>query len=318
MPSDASTRERVAPTAGLDEDRWVGDNGKDTFVDIASTINGMATKTRWWTSYWFNVEKDHGYYVWGDTGDKDKPKFDCIFDPGQSVEQAELYNGVALKVKLNGDKAPYAAELVLEGIKYGDWQSHPGLGYYAVQVAGEDLGELDPNVLLGIFTYQFGASAGDPNTENVHREIDLLETMAGSQQTGDQHNAQFAVQPASGDRNGLRNGKRFTLPKKTYGATTFMRLTKQSGESTPSLSLRVYNAWPTMDEMIKDEDGQKALGSWSVKPSPLLRERLNERLHINFYVPGGKTGGRLPRSNQTVLVRHFEYKSPETASAAKP
>src|SRR5215471_1986257 len=155
------TREERAGTAvkpGYDEDWWVSNNEMDTFVEIPSTINGVSQKTRWWTSYWFNQEppRNKGYYVWGQVENDPLPKFDSIFDPNQTVTEHD--SGVDFWVKLNGTNAPYTAELVLEGITPFDSSSHPGHGYYAVTAKADDFGSLDPNVVLGIFTYQYGKS----------------------------------------------------------------------------------------------------------------------------------------------------------------
>jgi hypothetical protein len=304
MASDTAT---VAAEAGYDEDWWTNNNGKSTFVEIPSTINGVMKRTRWWTSYWFNQEPGNkGYYVWGYTYDGGPPQFDSIFDPAQSVAQQP--NGVLVKVRRNGNDAPYTAELVLEGTDPGNRNSHPGFGYYAVTGLCSDFGSLDPNVVLGVFTFQFGKSAEGPN---VHREIDLLETIAGYQQTDDRNNAQFALQPASADHNGLKSGLRFTIPKGLQTITTFMRWGLEHSNSYPTISLRIYAGAPTMDDMIKDTSGQKALpgGSWPVPAGPNVPRHKNERMHINFYVPNGRKGKGLPKSDQQVLITHFQYRS---------
>jgi hypothetical protein len=300
----ASISETVAAQAGYDEDRWTNSNGKATFVSIPSTINGVAKKTRWWTSFWFNLEPNHGYYVWGyDKNNPQMPQFDSIFDPNVSV--AEQSNGVLLRVKRNGSDAPYTAELVLEGTDPGNSNSRPGYGYYAVTCEGTDFGSLDPNVVLGIFTYQFGESAQGPN---FHREIDMLETIDQSQQTHDgKTNAQFAIQPAWVQNGVLQSGLRFTFPKNLTKITCFMYWQMQSGK--PYILLRIYKDAPSMDTMIKDSNGDKAIFKWPVGWNGNNPERLNERMHINFYVPNGRKGRGIPSRDQQVLITHFQYQA---------
>ena len=109
---------------GIDEDWWTNNNNKPTFVEIPSTINGTKQKTRWWTSFWFNMPPGYtGYYVWGGS-DPNHPAFDSLFDPTQSVAQQN--DGVYMRVKRNGTQPPYTAELVLEGLIPGNARSHPG------------------------------------------------------------------------------------------------------------------------------------------------------------------------------------------------
>jgi hypothetical protein len=302
----ALSSEAAAAKVGIDEDWWANNNNKPTFVEIPSTVNGKKQITRWWTSFWFNMPPGYtGYYVWGGSDPK-HPAFDSLFDPTRSVAQ-QGGDGVFMRVKRNGTEPPYTAELVLEGLIPGNPSSHPGLGHYAVTAVGKDLGSLDPNVVLGIFTYQYGTGGGF----NAHREMDMLETIAGYQQTGDSHNAQFAIQPASADRNGLVNGKRFTIPKGMQIITVYMRWTGTSA-SNRGVDYRIYAGEPSMQEMIDDKDAKKTLkdGFWKVLPGPSVPEHKNERMHFNFYVPGGRKGKGLPKSDQEVFMKHFQYSSP--------
>lgn len=36
----------------------------------------------------------------------------------------------------------------------------------------------------------------------------------------------------------------------------------------------------------------------------------NERMHFNFYVPGGRKGKGLPKADREVFMKHFQYRNP--------
>lgn len=297
----STQQQSVVEKVELDEDWWLDNQynqGKHNFYTIPSVINGQGRYTKWWGDYWFGQDPDQygkrgtkGYYVWGGGS---FPQFDSIFDPTKTVEQTT--NGPLLKVIPQPTDAPLTSELVME--------DRFGFGYYAVTVTGNDLGNLDPNVVLGIFTYQFGASAGNPNVDNVHREIDLLETIAGYQQTNDQNNAQFALQPARVDGGKLISGERFKIPNGTTKLTTFMSWSKNN------VLLRIYTGEPTFEEMKNDYPVKKAFASWQDISSSKVPDPRNERMHINFYVPNGRKGKGQPRSEQRVTITKFQYQSP--------
>ncbi len=74
---------------------------------------------------------------------------------------------------------------------------------------GTGFASLDPNVVFGVFTYQFTEAPGSEG-RNVHREIDALEVLRG-----DNSNAQFMLQPWDNRPPGLY----FNIPEKTSKIT---------------------------------------------------------------------------------------------------
>jgi hypothetical protein len=182
-------------------------------------------------------------------------------------------------------------------------------GRYAVTVKADDFGKLNPSVVLGIFTYQFGVA--DPNTNdgqdghNNHREIDLLETISGDMQTKDNNNAQFALQRASANPvDGLKSGKRFTIPTGTPYITVY--LNRPDPLSIESIEFKIYSGNYTLSDITNPTFSKTPFAEWIVtKDNPDYRKvpkHVNERMHINFYAPDPK-----PNTASWVAIKRFDF-----------
>jgi hypothetical protein len=292
-----------------DEDNWDLENGKEdcpkekTVIWIPSVINKQKTTTAWWTNYhWTNK---NGTYA---------DDFRSCFDPKKFYEQAPENGPVTLKAFWDKDR-PYGpswvtSELVLGGVSEDDRLNQAGA--YAVIAKATDFGALNPDMIFGIFTYQYGPS---PSTDgrNKHREMDLLETIAKKQQ-GLNGNAQFALQPASNSPapNGT-NLRRFTIPQGTPTITLFMQrpLVPGSGEFDLAIFPDDMSVEACRKNLYSGQEERKYLLRWSVDTKSEYRQFVppskNERMHINLYVPGGNQGTADKDKHQEITITRFEY-----------
>jgi hypothetical protein len=321
-------REEKAATvvrSGFDEDNWdITTPEKNELCPNNQPLIKWATKN-WWVNYqcnWSEEWKKWWTYVWGGG---DEPQYNCNFDPkrfflwtSDPKDQVPLLELKAFKPP--GDEAWIASEIVLEDLL--------GYGHYLVtaKTAG-DFGNLDPWVVFGIFTYQWGdANVAQEGGDNRKREIDLLETIAGERQTYDNNNAQFALQLATANReNGLIGGQRFTIPANTQYITVYMQRVRPTKDS-PRGEV-IYKCFAG-DYILADVRGNKVTpllgGTWEVKRNspyydkvPLHTQVSRERLHINLYVPGGGydkdtksyNPDKAPKSPQSVYLKRFQYEA---------
>jgi hypothetical protein len=325
-------KDSVAVKAALDEDNLTDKNvnagrsacpNNDPFILLPSIINGAKTTTKWWINYWWGQnEFKTGTYVWGGD-DKNQPQFFSDFDPKKFFDQNQPADAVKLKVFWdkdrknpgNGQPDPMwiTSEMVLasvDGINYGNKGRY---GQYSVVAQAADFGNMDPWVTFGIFTYQFAAGKGN----NPFRELDLLETISTAQQ-GLHGNAQFAAQHASNlpkpEGTSLR---RFEIPKNTSLITAYMHW-GDPAQQKPTL-FRIYAGDHTIADITNSGSKLVPLAKWDItydksgdghdwfQNIPLT---VNERMHINFYVPhGGHHGQPTPPKDkiQEVLIKRFEY-----------
>jgi hypothetical protein len=311
----------TAVSVGYDEDNWEKTKsqeanadcpGGNPFVYIPSIINGKKIDTKWWTNYWWGMnEYKKGTYVWGGG------QFDSCFDPKKFYEQTS--DGLKLKAfydnnRINPDDHKnypswVTSELVMGGLDGNDY-NHPGYGFSAVVVKTDDFGKFDPHVVLGIFTYQFGQAANPDDGRscaNLHREIDLLETISTAEQ-GLKGNAQFALQPASNlpkpDGTSLH---RFTIPEGTPVITAYMGWAPIGITAT---QLKIFAGDRHLAELMSDPP-PPCLAEWVVNPSDNLYKNVpkhkNERMHINLYVPKGNHGAADRNKAHEVYVKRFEF-----------
>jgi len=326
-------KDPVAEKVGVDEDNLNDQNinagraacpNNNPFIMLPSTINGAATKTKWWINYWWGQnEWKSGTYVWGGKN-PNVPDFFSDFDPKKFFEQDGQTGALKLKVywdknRINpgtGQPDPMwiTSEMVLaslDGINYGNKGRY---GHYAVVAQGADFGNMDPWVTFGIFTYQWGAG----QLKNPQRELDLLETISTAQQELD-GNAQFAVQPA--DNKPKPTGTalhRFEIPKNTPVITAYMHWGDPMG--LQPTEFRIYAGDHTISDITYPDSQLVPLAKWDITYTGDGKEwydriptTLNERMHINFYVPhGGYNGSPTPPKDkvQEVLIKRFEYTAP--------
>jgi hypothetical protein len=168
----AKSKARVEEGGGYNEDNWSNTtnpaanaacpNG-NPFVEFGEHV-GSRSPLKWWVNYHW-TEK-YGTYAYGDGW------FRSNFDPKQFFVKNN--NGLTLRAFGGEQDKCITSELVSEALA--------GLGWTFLVTARVDSGarsfaKLDPNLIFGIFTYQFGQA--DPSTTpNVHREMDLLETVS--------------------------------------------------------------------------------------------------------------------------------------------
>jgi len=148
-----------------------------------------------------------------------------------------------------------------------------GYGEYSFTISGR-LNELDPNVVLGLFTYL-----------DDHNEIDFELSRWGL--VTDCDNSQFVIQPAGEERI-----FRFATGNSLRLAVVF--------DWTPA---RVY--WQCRKEMGGTAGG-KLLADWNYKGSgvPIASD---ERVHMNLWLMRGRPPIR--ESTAEVLIESFKFRA---------
>jgi hypothetical protein len=238
--------------------------------------------------------------------------YKSCFDPKEFYEQGLEKGPVTLKAFYDRDRKHgpswVTSELVLGGVNEDDRLNQAGA--YAIIAKASDFGTLNPDMIFGIFTYQYGKG----NEPNSKREMDLLETIAKSQQ-GLDGNAQFALQPASNwpAPNGT-NLVRFAIPRGTPTITAFMQRPPVVN-SIDSFELAIFSGDMSIGacrrNLFHGNEERKYLHRWSVGMNDVYWKLVppvkNERMHINLYVGGGN-GGKADRTkSQEITIIRVEY-----------
>lgn len=284
----------TAVAAVFDQDNWSNTTnpkanqaapGGNPFVEFGGQ--------RWWVNYWWSPET--GTYAYGDGG-----TLRSNFDPKQFFK---LNQDGTLTLRAFGtekDKC-ITSEIVSEEIV--------GYGDYLITVKADQgsFAELDPNVVFGLFTYQWGEAPPEQGP-NRHREIDLLETISKEAQ-GRPGNAQFALQPALAlpEPNLL---KRFTLPDIKYITAVLHRPDPEI--EGRKVTMRIFEGDHTYDDIMRNPE-LKPLETWNpvidnfdpvkIEPYvPLHTSTSRERFHINLYLNYGMP----PAKEQSVTLIRFE------------
>jgi hypothetical protein len=147
-----------------------------------------------------------------------------------------------------------------------------GYGTYSFNISSS-LNDLDPNLTLGLFTWDAQAS------QQSNREWDLEFSRWGG---GSSPNAQYVVQPYSSPT----DIQQFTIG--ATGATTHF-----VNWSTNSLSFSSYS-------------GNTLINSWTYTPNAFPVPTPGDvHLHMNFYVGTGASPKYL--SGQEIIVSNFQY-----------
>jgi hypothetical protein len=278
---------RAEEGAGYNEDNWGNTTNPEAnqacpngnpFVLLGE--DSQSRPLKWWINYHWT--KGSGTYAWGDGWLRSN------FDPKQFFIQ----NGKEVTLRAFGpaqDKC-ITSELVSERLV--------GKGSYVV-TARVDSGtrsfaQLDPNVIFGLFSYQWGQA--DPNeTPNIHREYDLLETVSTTWAQGPDRNsgnAQFTVQPWN--KNQWHNITRFSVPDTQY-------LTAWLDWSSNPPVYRLYKGnFPY--EAIK-YPGPLPFQEWTVPVGYTFKPNIGApRFHINLYLAQGKP----PQAEQRVTITRVQ------------
>ncbi len=236
---------------------------------------------RWWTNYHWSQEEG----MWSNGQ---------VWDPHNvHVDHDGLHLKIANREYQHERRWSSSEVVLLEDVGYGDY-------LVTIEGIGIDLSSLDPNLVIGAFTYQREASPGEANT---YRELDLLEVARWGAADGDPPgtNAQFTVQPydCHGDP-ACRNIHRFKLDAKGAPVTVAM---SWAGASRPARFRLDYGAY-SLDSLPESPDIE-----WDTTEDVAARfipKDGCELFHLNFY----KFLGADPSSSDPleILVSNFEHK----------
>lgn len=154
-----------------------------------------------------------------------------------------------------------------------------GHGMYIFQV-GSRIGELDENVVLGLFHYDYGS--GDP----FHREMDIEFSRWGYEYGP---NAQFVVQPWEVEGNLYR----WNLPGETEFSTHCYYWTT---DSIRFVSAKGYQVSPPFDSVIDQ---------WTYREKDRIPQPGSERVRLNFWL----SLARAPSDSvePEVIVESFQH-----------
>jgi hypothetical protein len=241
---------------------------------------------KWWTN--FHWSKETGPYVWGGKDPK-IPEMGTVFDPYLVTK----YKGTELKLAIEPPND-----------KYKSWRTSEvclmdnlGYGRYLVSAGtGEDFAGLDPNVVFGMFTYQFTAASLSEGP-NAQREIDALEVLRGANS-----NAQFMLQPWDNRPPGLY----FNIPPKTSVITVTLDWYLDSSRQKVA-KFAIYEGKWTFDTLPREALAHLDATNSAFKD--LIPSHGWERFHFNLWL----MHGRAPQGSQEVVITRFEYLPPPGA-----
>ena len=247
---------------------------------------------KWWTN--FHWSKKSGPYVWGGSNPKE-PEMGTVFDPYlATVWQSGAIKGIKLEVQPPNTKYKdtwrTSEVCLMDNLGYGRYLVSAGTG------VGTGFASLDPNVVFGVFTYQFTEAPGSEG-RNVHREIDALEVLRG-----DNSNAQFMLQPWDNRPPGLY----FNIPEKTSKITVTLDWYLDASEQKVAKFALYGNRYsfsnlPPVNEALAHFDATNS----SFKD--LIPSHGWERFHFNLWLMHGKAPQNTP---QEVVIDGFEYLPP--------
>jgi len=252
---------------------------------------------KWWTQYHF--DPDNGWYYNGGLKTTFAPQ-------NVSVDSEGLHLRIT-RQNLGGGSQWTGAEAVAVQNADGS-QANLGFGTYLVSMrikSAPSWSQLDPNVALGLFTYQKDKS-NDEN--NPYRELDLAEiskwgnpcsalpwvcAMGG--------NAQFALQIY--DRNRL-NVHRYTTADNVKEITLVMEWT----DAHQPVTFKQYNGLFTLENLPPTPDN---VFTSSEDVNQFVPDSDCQRFHMNFWL--GKFGnwdlnpGPSNGQPQEAVITNFQY-----------
>jgi hypothetical protein len=293
---------------GYDEDNW--NNTNDNTPNGANSVcpkndeypdgdpfvtfgDHAGSPMKWWINYHWTSQSGTYANDW----------FNSNFDPKQFFQ----LSGNELTLRAFDPNDPHdpkisciASELVSEALAQGT--------YTFLVTARVDQGGispsfafLDPNVIFGIFTYQWGGA--DPNdTPNIHRELDLLETVNAEWAQVDVpgSNAQFTVQPwnANSSPPNYPNLERLTIPDTRYlTAVMFHNLQGLLG-----VTYQLFAGNYSLDDLAKKENPPAPFATWQVPTDYIPPDGGCPRFHINLYLAKGTP----PQKEQRITITRIQ------------
>jgi hypothetical protein len=270
----------------------------------------------WWTS--FQYVGSHYYNSYYYNGGLKTP-----FAQEHVFRRADgLHLKVSNDIDLGAGKKWSGAEAVL---MFKD-QTHINLGYGDYLVTAKVLttpswSTLDPNVAVGLFTYE---RVGQPATQNgpwpttggaqnPNREIDLAEISKFGNEPG---SSQFATQLWDKSSNSVfrydaGNNDTVTLVMRWRGSAQPVAFRKYAGTVTlESLSSRTPASFPWRGPI--DKTPADFMTATPAELNAFIPSTNCERFHINFWMGnfrGGSNGlNPPPQSPQEVVITNFEFR----------
>jgi hypothetical protein len=213
--------------------------GRETEVPRDRGSSCVGSRTILFSGYEWNVRK---------SDEPETPDYNYFSD---SSDNAWVDSTDRLHLRITQrDSQWYCAEVVIR----------PALGHgmYIFQV-GSRIGELDENVVLGLFHYDYGS--GDP----FHREMDIEFSRWGYEYGP---NAQFVVQPWEVEGNLYR----WNLPGETEFSTHCYNWTT---DSIRFVSAKGYQVSPPFDSIIDQ---------WTYRERDRIPQPGSERVRLNFWL----------------------------------
>jgi hypothetical protein len=199
------------------------------------------------------------------------------------------------------------SELVSEALAQGTYTFLVTARVDQGLTAGKSFAFLDPNLIFGIFTYQWGRA--DPQvTPNIHRELDLLETVHSewvpSKAPDNNGNAQFTVQPwdKGCDEDScppqIQNLQRLNIPDTRY--LTAVMFCRPIGQNV--VTYQLFAGDYSLDDLTKKEDPPKPFASWQVPTDCIPPDAGCPRFHINLYLAKGTP----PQQEQRITITRIQ------------
>ena len=260
---------------------------------------------KWWTQYHF--DPDNGWYYNGG--------LQTTFAPQNVSVDSEGLHLKITKQDLGGGSGWTGSEAVAVQNSDGS-QANLGFGSYLVSMkvkSAPSWSQLDPNVALGLFTYQKD-NTGDEN--NPYREIDLAEVSRWGNPPGTpieqcksspkslcDGNAQFALQ--IWNKSPL-NVHRYTIADNTDEITLVMEWTAAHQQVT----FKQYNGRFTLETLPASPDN---VFTTTADQNPFIPDSDCQRFHMNFWMGNfgnavkGLNPGPSNGQSQDVVITNFQY-----------
>jgi hypothetical protein len=249
---------------------------------------------QWWTN--FHWSDATGCYVWGGD-DPTQPQFGTYFDPylaPASTDGSTATLQIQPPNTASGQSWRTSELCLMDNVGYGQ--------YLITAKADEpaDFAAFDPNVVFGIFTYQFTA-ADSSEGPNIHRELDVLEVLRrfppGDNTPGD---AQFMLQPWNSEP----PGKYFIIPPNTPVITVVLswNIDAASGKKYAYFGLWLADYdWTG----ISNNQPFQMLQAAGTDFEDHIPSHQWERFHLNLWLMHGVP----PAGSHQVRITRFLFKS---------
>ena len=299
VPAQATLSSQVTrESSSCPKPNLIPDGGK--FCNTSNCLVDFAGY-KWWTLY--HYDPAHGYYYNGG--------LHTIFAPQNVSVDSEGLHLKITKQDLGGpDGAKWSGAEAVAVQNSDGTQANLGFGTYLVSMkvkSAPSWSQLDPNVALGLFTYQKDKS-GDEN--NPYREIDLAEVSrwgdpcsASPEICAKGGNAQFALQLYQLSH---LNVHRYTIADNVDEITLVMEWTA----AHQPVTFKQYNGHFTLETLPPTPDN---VFTTTEDQNPFVPDSECQRFHMNFWMgnyakavnalnPGPSNG-----QSQDVVITNFQY-----------